>query len=158
MRGSGSGCFPLVKHTEIIFTFPCPSDKKGLQRFPGVLNFFRRFIKGASGLLHPLTEALRCKPMTLIRNLEMNLSFAAAKSVLANVPTLVHPDDASARISLSVDASGSHVGAVLQQEVDGSWAPLAFYSKKLSARKPDTPPLTVSFSQLTPPFPFHVRR
>ena len=55
----------------------------------------------------------------------MNQSFAAAKSVLANVPTLVH-HDASARISLSVDAFGSHVGAVLQQEVDGSWAPLAF--------------------------------
>ena len=125
MRVSGSGCFPLVRHTEIISTFLCPSDKKGLQRFPGVLNFFRRFIKGASGLLHPLTEALRCKPLTLIWNLEMNQSFAAAKSVLANVPTLVH-HDASARISLSVDAFGSHVGAVLQQEVDGSWAPLAF--------------------------------
>jgi len=62
----------------------------------------------------------------------MNQSFAAAKSILANVQTLVHPDPA-ARISLSVDASGSHVGAVLQQEVFGSWAPLAFYSKKLSA-------------------------
>ena len=61
----------------------------------------------------------------------MNQSFAAAKSILANVPTLVHPDP-SARISLSVDASGSHVGAVLQQEESGSWAPLAFYSKKLS--------------------------
>ena len=62
----------------------------------------------------------------------MNQSFAATKSVLANVPTLVHPDP-STRISLSVDASGSHVGAVLQQEVSCFWAPIVFYSKKLSA-------------------------
>jgi len=132
MRVSGSGCIPLTKHTEIISAFPRPTDKKGLQRFLGILNFYRRFIKAAAGLLRPLTEALKGKSSTLTWDLEMNQSFAAAKSILANVPTLVHPDP-SARISLSVDASGSHVGAVLQQEVSGSWAPLAFYSKKLSA-------------------------
>ena len=74
---------------------------------------------GASDLLHPLTEALKGKPLTLIWNLEMNQFFAPAKSVLANVPTHVHPDP-SAQMFLSVDASGSHVGAVLQQEVAGS--------------------------------------
>ena len=41
----------------------------------------------------------------------MNKSFAAAKTVLSKVPSLVHPDPA-ARISVSVDASGSHIGAV----------------------------------------------
>ena len=116
MRVSGSGCVPLVKHTEIISAFPRPTDKKGLQRFLGILNFYRRFIQAAARLLRPLTETLKGKPSTLTWNLEMNQSFAATKSVLANVPTLVHPDP-STRISLSVDASGSHVGAVLQQEV-----------------------------------------
>ena len=119
MRVSGSGCVPLVKHTEIISTFPRPTDKKGLQRFLGILNFYRRFIQAAARLLRPLTETLKGKPSTLTWNLEMNQSFAATKSVLANVPTLVHPDP-STRISLSVDASGSHVGAVLQQEVSSS--------------------------------------
>ncbi|MBZ5782063.1 Ty3/Gypsy family RNase HI domain-containing protein, partial [Klebsiella aerogenes] len=33
---------------------------------------------------------------------------------------------------LSVDASGTHVGAVLQQDVAGCWAPLSFSPKKLS--------------------------
>ena len=37
-----------------------------------------------------------------------------------------------AQISLAVDASDSHVDSVLQQLMDGSWAPLAFISKKLS--------------------------
>ena len=132
MRVSSSGCFPLTKHTEIISNFPRPVDKKGLQRFLGMLNFYRRFIRGAAGLLLPLTEALKGKSTILRWDLEMNKSFAAAKTVLSKVPSLVHPDPA-ARISVSVDASGSHIGAVLQQDVSGSWAPLAFYSKKLSA-------------------------
>ena len=37
-----------------------------------------------------------------------------------------------AQISLTVDASDSHVGSVLQQLLEGSWAPLAFFSKNLS--------------------------
>ena len=64
----------------------------------------------------------------------MNLAFAVAKFVLSNVPTLVYPDT-SGKVSLSVDASGSHIEAVLQQDFAGSWAPLAFYSKKLSSTK-----------------------
>ena len=129
---SSKGCVPLEKHSEVISSFPRPVDKKGLQRFLGILNFYRRFIRGAAGLLSPLTDALKGKAATLTWTLEMNLAFSAAKSVLSEVPTLVHPDP-SAKVSLSVDASGSHIGAVLQQEVAGSWAPLAFYSKKLSS-------------------------
>ena len=30
MRVSGSGCVPIVKHTEIISAFPRPRDKKGI--------------------------------------------------------------------------------------------------------------------------------
>ena len=44
----------------------------------------------------------------------------------------MHPEP-SARVSLAVDASNSQVGAVLQQLVQSSWDPLAFYSKKLSS-------------------------
>ena len=50
MKVSGSGCFPLVKHTQIISAFPHPIDKNGL-RVSYEFNFYRRFIKGAVGLL-----------------------------------------------------------------------------------------------------------
>ena len=36
---------------------------------------------------------------------------------------------------MAVDPSDSHIGAVLQQRLHGSWAPLAFFSKKLSSAK-----------------------
>ena len=49
-------------------------------------------------------------------------------------PVLNHPV-LGAALSLAVDGSDSHVGAVLQQRLCGSWAPLAFFSKKLSSAK-----------------------
>ena len=39
MRVSAKGCDPLFKHTDEISAFPQPSDKKGLQRFLGIINF-----------------------------------------------------------------------------------------------------------------------
>ena len=61
----------------------------------------------------------------------LNSAFTRAKALLSYVPELVHPHY-DAPISLSVDASNTHLGAVLQQILDGSWALLAFYSQKLS--------------------------
>ena len=86
-----------------------------------VVNFYRKFILGAALLLRPLTKALQGDSV-----------LSSAKSALALVPALVHPYS-SAKISLVVDASDSHVGAVFQQLVQGSWAPLAFFSRKLSS-------------------------
>ena len=61
----------------------------------------------------------------------MEQAFNAAKTSLANAAELEHPQ-ADFPISLMVDASGSHVGAVLQHFRRSSWAPLSFYSKKLT--------------------------
>ena len=99
-----------------------------------------------TGLLHSLAEALKGKPLTLIWNLEMKQSIAAAKYVLANVPALVLHPHPSARIPLSVDAFSSYFGTVSHQELAGSWAPLAIYSKKLSA--PKTKYLFAAYSSL----------
>ena len=97
-----------------------------------MVNFYRKFIHGAALILRPLTDALRGDPKDFSWSPQMDSAFFSAKSALAQVPTLVHPDP-SAGVSLAVDASDSHVGAVFQQLVWGYWAPLAFYSKKLSS-------------------------
>ena len=62
----------------------------------------------------------------------MDSAFSSAKSALASIPALVHPDPL-AKISLAVDALDSHIGAVFQELVPGSWAPFAFFFKKLSS-------------------------
>ena len=61
----------------------------------------------------------------------MTEAFSASKTALASATMLAHPRR-SAQLSLAVDASGTHIGAVLQQQVGQSWQPLAFYSAKLS--------------------------
>ena len=59
-------------------------------------------------------------------------AFISAKQLLSFVLELVHPQ-CNAPISLAVDASDSHIGAVQQHQLlDKSWSPLAFFSKKLS--------------------------
>ena len=99
-----------------------------------MLNFYRKFLLGAAGVLAPLTDALKGPGKSLSWSLALDSAFLRAKDLLASVPELVHPCP-GAQISLVVYASDSHVGFVLQQLLDGSWAPLAFFSKKLSDAK-----------------------
>ena len=61
----------------------------------------------------------------------MESAFLQEKHLLSAVPTLVHPAPGSA-LSVAVDASESHVGAVFQQQMRGEWFPLSFYSRKLN--------------------------
>jgi hypothetical protein len=57
----------------------------------------------------------------------MDSAFCQVKQLLCEATCLAHPDPA-ADISLAVDASNTHVGAVLQQKSSAAWQPLAFYS------------------------------
>ena len=114
-----------------ISTFPTPSDKPALQRFLGMLNFYRKFLRGAAWVLAPLKDTLKGPGKSLTLSPVLDSAFTRAKALPSSVPELLHPCP-DAPISLSVDASDTHLGAVLQQLLGGSWAPLAFYSKKLS--------------------------
>ena len=52
------------------------------------------------------------------------------KDTLAEATLLTHPK-LDAPTCLMMDASDTAVGAALQQYVDSSWQPIAFFSKKL---------------------------
>ena len=58
-------------------------------------------------------------------------AFTDTKSALASATLLHHPEH-NADIALTTDASDIGVGAVLEQQVDGHWQPLAFFSRKFS--------------------------
>jgi len=127
-----NGLVPLTRHVSALQDLPQPKDIPQLQRFLGLINFYRRFLPGIAGTLRPLTDALRGKPRKLVWMDSMESSFLSAKTKLASATTLAHPS-ASEEVSLAVDASSSHVGAVMQQRSKGGWLPLAFFSKKLSS-------------------------
>ena len=106
----------------------------------------------------------------------MNSAFNRAKQLLSAVLKRVHPQS-DAAISLSVDASDSHIGPVLQQQLrDKSWSLLAFFSKKLTKKLSsvrhfrfmlegreftiftDHKPLTHALFRTSPPWSAHQQR
>jgi len=125
------GLVPLSRHITALQDIPQPGDIPGLQRFLGLINFYRRFLPGIAGTLRPLTDALKGKPKRLDWSAEMETAFIDAKAALSSATMLGHPS-ATAQVSLAVDASSLHIGAVLQEKCKGGWRPLAFYSRKLS--------------------------
>jgi hypothetical protein len=102
-----------------------------LQRFLGMVNFYRRFLPKIAQILTPLTNLLKGKdlPKVLPWDQQHDAAFAAAKAVLAAAVPLAHPWPEAA-LALPTDASDTHIGGVLQQ-VGGHWQPLGFFSRRL---------------------------
>jgi RNase H-like domain found in reverse transcriptase len=128
----------LVDHGQAVEQFPWLYTRQELQRFLGVINFYRRFLPGAARVLKPFTNALRGsggKTRAVVWTEQREAAFQEAKQLLCRAPHLVYPDLAVV-VSLAVDASASHVGVVLQQQCQRSWQLLAFYSCKLDMAQP----------------------
>jgi putative transposase len=49
----------MAEPTAAIDAGPPPQDIKQLQRFLGMVNFYRRFLPGCAQVLQPLTDLLR---------------------------------------------------------------------------------------------------
>jgi cleavage and polyadenylation specificity factor subunit 1 len=129
---SASGIRPLHTRLAAIQNHPQPKTVQQLQTYLGMVNFYRRFFKSAAAVLRPLTEALRGgQKADLSWTAEMQTAFEQSKLALCRAAELAHPLP-GADLSLAVDASGTHVGAVLQQHVQGQGVrPLGFFSVKL---------------------------
>jgi hypothetical protein len=111
---SESGVVPLPRHVEAITGFPRHTDLRQLQRFLGLINFYRRFLPAIAGILKLLTDLLRGAPKKLLWSSDADAAFTKAKAALVAAVPLSHPAP-GAVLSLAVDASDTHVGGVLQQ-------------------------------------------
>nr|VZI47766.1 unnamed protein product [Spirometra erinaceieuropaei] len=125
------GLRPLSSKVEAIRDFPPPTSKRQLQRFLGMVNFYRRFLPNCADLMLPLTNLLSGPKGPLELRGHALTAFERIKTSLADATLLTHPAP-EAPLSLMVDASTVAVGAVLQQHINDSTRPLAFFSKKLS--------------------------
>ena len=126
-----NGIRPLPEKVEAIRRVKAPTTVKELQRFLGMVNYYRRFIPKAAHHLFFLFEALGDKPKRLQWDKNMQESFDAIKNALANATMLHHPDSALP-LAITSDASNVAIGAVIEQRGPKGWEPLAFFSKKLS--------------------------
>jgi Reverse transcriptase (RNA-dependent DNA polymerase)/RNase H-like domain found in reverse transcriptase len=101
--------------------WPTPKNKKEVQQFLGFANYYRRFIKGFSGIAKPLT-ILTGKELWRWGSEQTEL-FKEIKRRICSEPVLMIPvDDAPYR--LEADSSDYASGAVLSQKVDNRWVPL----------------------------------
>lgn len=118
---TADGTMPLPKRVDAINDFKCPETVSDLKRFLGMINFHRRFIINAARIqapLHELTKDSKKKDKTVILwNEALLQSFECCKKSLVDATLLAHPKS-SVEIRLMVDASGTAVGATLQQFVD----------------------------------------
>jgi hypothetical protein len=75
----GTGIRPLPKHIEAVQDFAQPADIKALQRFLGMVNFYRRFLPSIARTLQPLTDLLRGNPKVLVWSPAASAAFKASK-------------------------------------------------------------------------------
>jgi len=98
-----------------------------------MLNFYHRSLPHAAATqapLHTLLTGPRTKGSQSINWMPaLSQAFKECKASLSRAAMLAHPDGA-APIALVTDISTTAIGAVLQQQTQNTWQPLAFFSKK----------------------------
>ena len=128
---AASGISPLPSMVQAIKKFPKPDTTQQLMTYLGMVNFYRRFLQSAALTLKPLTDVLKGGTAGRLSWIEeMSQAFNKSKEAMLNAAELAHPA-AQAKLILEVDASGSHVGAVLHQGEGQAQRPLGFFSVKL---------------------------
>lgn len=134
---SVNGIRPCPTKVKAILDFPTPTSIKQVERFIGMINYYRRFIKNLAEILNPIHDHLselrknKGKKFKFFWTDSCQLAFDAAKQALSQVALLAYPRE-DVEICIATDASATAVGAVLQQKSEKGWEPLAFFSKKLN--------------------------
>lgn len=115
---------------QALLDIPLPSSPRGMQAFLGAVNFYRRFFAKLAGLAAPLYKAANLLPATKPRHWDdaVKAAFDQVKHCIAAHTKLFHPRP-GAHIAITTDASDLAMGGTLEQFTDGSWQPLAFFSK-----------------------------
>ena len=129
---NGETIRPDPANVQKITDYPCPKTKKQVQRFLGIANFNRKFVKGYSDLVRPLTLLTASRSNKIEWGEREERAFQRLKTEMASVPNLFLPDW-KAPFQMQTDASGEAVGGVLYQtSEEGDVRPIAYHSKTLS--------------------------
>jgi len=120
------------KKVEGVLNWPVPRNVKEVQKFLGLANYYRRFIKNfakVAVLLHVLVR----KEQKWKWEEEQEEAFRRLKKAFTTEPVLAILDiDREMRVE--VDTSDYATGGILSTKCeDGKWRPVAFISKSLNA-------------------------
>ena len=123
---SSEGLKPDPEKIRAINQMPPPTDKEGVLRFLGTINYLDKFIEHKSDLQGPISQ-LTQKDAAFVWEKPQQEAFDRLKSVITTAPVLAYFDNSKETV-LNVDASSTGLGAVIMQ--DGK--PVAFSSKSLT--------------------------
>jgi len=117
--------------TEVITNYKPPTNINEIQRFLGMANFYRQFIRRYSQIASPINDLLQGdKPWDWTK--EARDAFEKLKNAITSAPVLRAPLP-NLLFQLETDASDIALGAVLVQQTDkGIQHTILFLSKKLS--------------------------
>jgi len=122
---------------KVLKTWPKPENLTELRSFLGLIQFFRRFIKGFSGIAAPLTDLTKKEKGIQCWNEKCDESFESLKNSITSAPILIAPDW-NKQFRGHVDASQLAVGGTLTQlDEHGNDRVIAFFSKKLTQAETD---------------------
>lgn len=120
-------------------------DPNGL--FLGCLNFYRRSLPHAAEKQRPLNSFLKNSRKNDRREIDWtSLTIEAFKKCRSSIvdTTLLTHSDCQAPTRVISDASDYGMGAALEQFQEGSWKPLAFFSRGFNSAQKNTARTTES--------------
>jgi len=119
------------KKVKEVLKWPVPRNVKEVQKFLGLANYYRRFIKDFARIAVPLHMLVRKKQKWKWEK-KQEEAFERLKAVFTTKLILAIPD-IDKEIRVEADASDHAIGGVLSTKCeDGKWRPVAFISKSLN--------------------------
>lgn len=113
---------------EAVAAWPRPDNVSDIQKFLGLANFCRRFVKHYATIAAPLTD-LTADDVPWKWGEAEESAFVNLKLALSSAPVLIAPNPEVAFI-VTCDSSQHAVGAMLSQIIDGVERVVAFESRK----------------------------
>ncbi|KAI1003236.1 hypothetical protein K3495_g4968 [Podosphaera aphanis] len=130
-EGGSSSVRMDPEKVKAVLNWEPPTTTKGLRGFLDFANFYRGFIEKFSEICAPLTSLTR-KGTPWKWGEEQVKAFNMLKRKFLEEPALAQWDP-DRETMLEADCSGYALGGcLLQKQIDESWRPVAYYSRKLS--------------------------
>jgi len=130
---SPHGIFPDDRKIKAVMDWPRPKSIKEVQKFLGLVMYYKKFIPKYMEIASPLYELLRGKVQTYRWTDSQEKAFNDLKQKLIQPPILATPDpDPNNRFILTCDGSATGYGAVLSQVQQGKERPIAYFSKMVT--------------------------